>query len=306
MQKETLSGEDLIKNSNVVSTRTRRKPMLRSHNWLKILQQCKNNIQKKTLPLLKTLKKPQPNLGIGAGGDPIRTVDMAAENAIVNTLRKYGISFILISEESGVKKFGEQPCECYVTTDPIDGTTNLSRQIPFYATSIAVSTKPKLKTVHTALVADLFHDVTYTAQKRKGAYRNNKKIKPSNCTSLEEAVIGMDLNSIKIQRIVSQLINLIQETKHIRHFGANALELCYVADGTTDGFVDVRGKLRATDIAAAWLILQEAGAKMTLPDGKELDILLDPKQKVEFIASANTNMHKTILQTITVGKIQQC
>ena len=276
--------------------------MTQQTNWQQILIRCKNNIQKQITPLLKTLKQPQPNLGIGAGGDPIKQIDLTAENAIINTLKKHKISFTLISEESGVKEYGKTPYKHYVTADPIDGTTNLMRGIPFYATSIAISTKPTLNTIHTALVTDLFHGVTYTAQKGEGAYRENKKIAPSKETSLEKAVIGMDINTYKIQQIIPKLTSLIQKTKHIRHFGANALELCYVADGTTDAFIDIRGKLRTTDMAAAWLITEEAGAKMTTPEGKPLNIKLDPKQNVTFIAAANQKIHRTILNLIKTKK----
>lgn len=276
--------------------------MKRQINWLQILIECKDNIQKQVAPLLKTLNQPQPNLGIGAGGDAIKQVDLTAESAIINTLKKHEISFTLISEESGIKKFGKNPYECYVTADPIDGTTNLMRGIPFCATSIAVSTKPTLDTIHAAMVADLTHGVTYTAQKGKGASRDNQKIIPSKNSSLEEAVIGIDLNTYKIKKIAPQLSGLIQKTKHIRHLGANALELCYVADGTTNAFLDIRGKLRATDMAAAWLIIQEAGAKITTPDGKSLNIKLDPRQKVEFVAAANQKIHKLILKLIQPEK----
>ncbi len=276
--------------------------MTQQINWLSILVQCKKSIQEQIRPLLKTLSQPQPNLGIGAGGDPIKQVDLAAENAIINIIKKHKISFTLISEESGIKEYGETPHEHFVTADPIDGTTNLIRGIPFYATSIAVSTKPTLNAIHTALVADLTHGVTYTAQKGEGACRNNQKITPSKTTSLKEAVIGIDLNTYKIPQIAPQLTGLIQETKHIRHLGANALELCYVADGTTDAFIDIRGKLRTTDMAAAWLIVNEAGAKITTPEGKPLNIKLDPKQKVAFIAAANKKIYKTILNLIKPEK----
>lgn len=271
-------------------------------NWLPILVRCKNNIRERIAPLLRKLDRPQQNLGIGAGGDPIKKTDIVAEGAIVNTLREHQASFTLISEESGVKEYGGHPHECYVTTDPIDGTTNLMRGIPFYATSIAVSAEPTLKSVHTALVADLFQDITYTAQKGHGSCRDNRKISPSKNASLEEAVIGLDLNSYRVQKIVPRLTALIEKTKHIRHLGANALELCYVADGKTDAFIDIRGKLRTTDMAAAWLILTEAGAMITTPSGKALDVKLDPKQKVEFVAAANHGMHKTILSLIKPRK----
>jgi myo-inositol-1(or 4)-monophosphatase len=269
--------------------------MTRQINWQQILIQCKNNIQSQIAPLLKKLNEPQPYLGIGAGGDPIKQTDLTAENAIINTLKSHKISFTLISEESGVKKYGTTPNENFVTIDPIDGTTNLMRNIPFYATSIAVSTKPTLNGIHEGLVADLHHGVTYMAQKGNGAYRNNQKMTPSETTSLEEAVIGMDLDTYKVQKLIPKITRLVKRTKHIRHLGANALELCYVADGTTDAFIDIRGKLRSTDIAAAYLILEEAGARITTPEGKPLKIKLNPKQKGSFIAAANPKIQKTIV-----------
>ena len=267
-------------------------------DWLKILIHCKENVKERIRPHLKTLSEPQPDLGKGAGGDPIKPVDLTAENAIVEVLQQHCASFTLISEESGVKEFGDTPAQCYVTVDPIDGTTNLVRGLPFYASSIAVSTEPALSAVFAALVTDLRHDTTYTALKGKGAYRNGEKITSSKRESLEDAVVGLDLNSYKIKEIAPQLTDLIQKTSHIRHFGANALELCYVADGTTEAFIDVRGKLRTTDLAAAFLIVKEAGGTITTPAGDALAVKLSPAQKVKFIASGNTQIHKTILSLV--------
>jgi len=264
-------------------------------DWISILKECKNRVQKNIRPLLAEQMKPLPSLGLGAGGDRLEPIDLAAERAIVDTFRDNGVSFTLVSEESGVKKYGERTAECYVTTDPVDGSTNLSRRIPFYASSVAVSTKPTLDTVHSALVADLFHDVTYTAQKGFGAFRNGEKIVPSNIESIEEAVIGMDLNSFKAKDLLSRLTRVVEETKHVRHFGANALELCYVADGKTDSFIDIRGKLRTTDIAAAWLIVNEAGGLVTTPEGEPLEARLDPKERVKFVASGNRVIHAKFL-----------
>ena len=90
-----------------------------------------------------------------------------------------------------------------------------------------------------------------------------KKIQTSKVTGLHEAVIGMDLNTYKVAEVAAKLTDLIQHTKHIRHYGANALELCYVANGLTDAFVDIRGKLRTTDVAAGFLIIKEAGGLVT-------------------------------------------
>lgn len=269
------------------------------NDWLEILIQCKEKVQEVIRPYLDTLNEPQPDLGRGAGGDPMKPVDLAAEKAIVEVLQQSDISFTLISEESGVKEFGKNPTQHYITVDPIDGTNNLVRGIPFFASSIAISTKLALSTVSAALVADLVHDTTYTAVEGAGAYRDGERITSSPRTSLDEAMIGLDLNSNNVKEIAPQLVDLIQKTKHIRHFGANALELCYVADGTTDAFVDIRRKLRTTDLAAAFLIVREAGGIVTDLLEEDLNVKLGPKQKIEFIASGNVKIHKKILSLVT-------
>jgi len=267
-------------------------------NWEEILIECRNNVQANIQPCLKTIREPQPNLGTGAGGDAVKPVDLAAEKAIVDALKQRDVSFTLVSEESGVKKFGASAGECFVTVDPIDGTTNLIRGLPFYACSIAISDKPMLEDVYAAMVADLFHDVTYTAFKGKGAYREKKKISPSKTVSLDDAVLGLDLNTYKVEEVAPKLTALIGKTKHIRHFGANALELCYVADGLTDAFVDMRGKLRTTDVAAGFLIVEEAGGIVTSPDSQAVNVELDPKRTLSFIASSNKQIHEKILSLV--------
>jgi myo-inositol-1(or 4)-monophosphatase len=267
-------------------------------DWTQIFYRCKENVTIHIQPLRKTLKDPPPDLGIGAGGDPMKLVDLAAEKAIIEVLLQNGISFTLVSEESGIKEFGKEAKSCYITIDPIDGTTNFIHGLPFYCTSVAISCRPKLSEVYAAMVADLSHGTTYTAIKGKGAFCDFQKISTSNVDLLEEAVIGLDLNTYKIKEIAPKLSDLIQKTKHLRHFGANALELCYVAEGLTDAFVDVRGKLRTTDVAAGFLILKEAGGLVTDPDGNLVDVKLDPQQTLKFVASGNPQLHKTILGLI--------
>jgi len=268
------------------------------NDWQKILLECKNKVYSSIQPCLAAIREPQPNLGTGAGGDAMKPVDLAAETAIVETLSQHEVSFTLISEESGIKKFGAKPESCFVTVDPVDGTTNLMHGLPLYACSIAVSEKPMLADVYAGMVADLFHNVAYTAIEGEGAYRDGKKIETSKTFSLTEAVMGLDLNTYKAKEVAAKVTALIEKTKHIRHFGANALELCYVADGLTDAFVDLRGKLRTTDVAAGFLILKEAGGIVTSPDNEALNVELDPKQTLSFIASGNIQIHKQILNLV--------
>jgi len=272
--------------------------MKTKNDWQEILSQCKSRVDKSIRPCTKTIWDPQPNLGMGAGGDAMKPVDLAAETAIIDTIKHYDISFTLISEESGIKKFGASPESCFVTVDPIDGSTNFMHGLPFYCCSIAISYLANLTDVYAGMVADLVHDVTYTAFKGKGAYVNGEKIETSKNTSLEEAVIGLDLNTYKVNELIPKLTPLIAKTKHIRHFGANALELCYVANGLTDAFVDIREKIRTTDVAAGFLILKEAGGIVTTPENENLDVELDPTRTLRFVASGNIEIHKKILNLV--------
>jgi myo-inositol-1(or 4)-monophosphatase len=265
-------------------------------DWLTLLKVCSRKIRKEVMPFFKS-PEASFGFGIGAGGDVMKRIDLIAENTLIETIEKEGFSCTLISEETGVRKIGDNPTSFYVTTDPIDGTTNATRGIPFMATSMAVSKKPHLNQVEIALVADLYHNVTYTARKGKGAFRNGARMKPSELQSLDEAVIGVDFTH-KAFEIASRLKLVLEQTRHLRHLGANALELCYVADGTTDGFIDLRGKLRVTDMAAACLILKEAGGIITTLEGKELDAELAPTQRVSFIATSNKRLHQIIMEQI--------
>ena len=267
-------------------------------DWLSLLRKCSQRMRDEVLPLVGKAKA-GIGFGVGAGGDIMKRIDLVAEEALVKTLQDYDASCTVISEESGVREVGSEPSRFYLTVDPLDGTTNAVRGVPFMAISIAGSKRPRLQDVEVALVADPIHDVVYTAEKGQGAFRNKRRIKPSSTASLREAVVGIDFNAIGIERLAARLRSLLRKTKHFRHLGANALEICYVADGTIDAFIDVRGKLRVTDVAAAYLILLEAGGIMTTPDGKNINIPLSPQQRVSFIAVGNPILHDAILRMLS-------
>jgi len=266
-------------------------------NWLEILQECSQKMRKAALKLYGS-PEAAVGFGVGAGGDTTKKIDLAAEKALIDCLNKHKISCTLVSEEAGTQKIGAEASEIYVTTDPVDGTTNATRGLPFSAAVIAVSRGPWLKDVETALVTDLVHDITYTAQKNGGAFRNGERIKPSETSELADAVVGVDLNTFKIEELVTKLKGLFKRGKHFRHFGANALEICYVADGSTDAFVDIRGKLRVTDMVASYLILREAGGIMVTPEGEELNVPLAATQRLSFIAAANKKMYEAIKEAL--------
>jgi myo-inositol-1(or 4)-monophosphatase len=262
-------------------------------DWLTILQTCAENMKQQVRPLLGSAEAKR-GFGIGAGGDVKKQIDLAAENALIQTLQDHHVSCTLISEESGTQQIGTSPSEFFLTADPVDGTANAVHGLPFVDISLAVSKKPLLSEVEVALVADVVHDINYTAEKGKGAYKDEKQIKPSNTARLEDAIVGVDFSSFKTQQMVTKLRGVLDTARHLRHLGANALEVCYVADGTSDAFVDIRGKLRVTDLAAAYLILLEAGGIINTPGGTGLDASLDPSQRVSFIAAANKQMYEAI------------
>jgi myo-inositol-1(or 4)-monophosphatase len=262
-------------------------------DWVDILKECSQKMREEILTFYGS-PDAAIGFGIGAGGDTMKKIDLVAEKALIDVLEEHEVSCTLISEETGTKKIGSKSSEFYITTDPVDGTTNAVRGIPFMATAIAVSKAPYLKDVETALVSDIFHDVTYTAQRDRGAFRNGEKIKPSQTSSLEEAVVGIDFNTLRLGELVAKLEGVLTRTRHLRHLGANALEICYTADGTIDAFIDIRGKLRVTDIAASYLIIVEAGGIMVTPEGAELNAPLAATQRVAFIAAANKRIYETI------------
>ncbi|MEX2720400.1 MAG: inositol monophosphatase family protein [Candidatus Wukongarchaeota archaeon] len=266
-------------------------------DWMEILQECSQKMRRAALRVYGS-PKAAVGFGVGAGGDTSKRIDLAAEKALIDCLGKHEISCTLVSEEAGTKKIGFGPSEYYVTTDPVDGTTNAVRGLPFSANVIAVSREPWLRDVETAIVTDIFHNVTYTAQKNKGAFKNGEGIKPSETSDLEEALIGVDLNTFRIEELVAKLEGLFKRGKHFRHFGANALDICYVADGSTDAFIDIRGKLRVTDMAASYLILREAGGIMVSPEGEELNVPLEPTQRLSFIAAANNRIYEAIQEAL--------
>ncbi len=268
------------------------------HDWLTILRACAESMKQQVRPLLGSAEAKR-GFDIGAGGDVKKQIDLAAENALIQTLQDQHVSCILISEESGTQRIGASPSEFFLTADPVDGTANAVHGLPFVDISLAVSKKPLLSEVEVALVADVVHDINYTAEKSKGAYKDEKQIKPSNTARLEDTIVGVDFSSFKTQQMVTKLRGVLERARHLRHLGANALEVCYVADGTSDAFIDIRGKLRVTDLAAAYLILLEAGGIINTPDGSRLDARLDPTQRVSFIAAANKQMYEAIINLLS-------
>ncbi len=235
-------------------------------------------------------------LGIGASGDVTLLADRAAEDELLKAVGGVGDVGIL-SEERGT--LGPTGARTLAVLDPLDGSSNFERGIPFYCTSVCIL---EGKTAHDAvfgLVRNLVNGDLYVAEKGKGATKNGAKIRPSTVEEVGKSVVGIDISRATLG-LSARLGQLVASAKRQVHFGANALELCLLAEGKIDAFVDLRGKMRITDFAAANLIAREAGAVVTGGEGEDIDPRVDLAEKFSFLAAGNSRLHAKILDLISV------
>ncbi|MEM3040728.1 MAG: inositol monophosphatase family protein [Nitrososphaerota archaeon] len=266
--------------------------MERSLNILKAIAQ---EVYSVVHPFLGTPESREV-VGSGFGGDRTRFIDTVAEETIIQYLKRNHLSCMFVGEERGVQKVGEEP-SFYLIVDGVDGTTNAIRGINFASTSLAVSPTDQLKDLEASVVMNLFNGGLYETVKGGGAYYKGKKIKPSEIRSLRDAVLSIDLSSAP--ELVEKVAPIMKAIKSLRSLGSAALEICYVASGLLDGYVDVRRKLRTLDIAAAMLILKEAGGVFLQPDGTELrNVLLTELNRFSVIAAANRAVYDEIVSLI--------
>jgi myo-inositol-1(or 4)-monophosphatase len=149
---------------------------------------------------------------------------------------------------------------------------------------------------------DLFRGDIYTASESRGAWMNNFKIEPLNKKRQDDdLIIGMNISRISSNDLIL-LSKVIGIADHIRLFGANALELCYVAKGSLDAYIDLRGKIRATDIAAAYLIVKEAGGIIYSPLEQVLDAELAADSRMSYIAFSNANLYDIVFGALRTKK----
>ncbi|MBC7114630.1 MAG: bifunctional fructose-bisphosphatase/inositol-phosphate phosphatase [Archaeoglobi archaeon] len=224
-------------------------------------------------------------VGTGAFGEKTSLIDRLAEKAVISELEERGISAAIISEETGDLQLGEGPPELEIILDPIDGTFNAVRGIPLYSLSIAIkslSSNQRFGYVSSLATGEEFH-----AYEGKGAFRNSERIEVSSKEELEEANISLYTDERRPERV----LNIVRSVNRIRSYGCASLEICYVACGALDAFVDLRGKQRIVDIAAASVILREAGGVVTDDRGMDLS---SRREKISVVAS-NRKLHERIL-----------
>ena len=264
-----------------------------------ILTEASRNVYSEIKNLLGTIDGGS-KISLGAGGDISRKIDIVAEKTVINTIKSNNISPTIIGEECGILRLNKSSSnsinEGFLIMDAVDGTTNAIRGLPFSCCSLAFANEFKLSSVIDAVILDLFTGDIYSASKEKGSFFNNTKIhvKNENFDSIEsledlksfDILIGTNVSGVH-SNIFKELSKVLLFSTHIRHFGANALELCYFARGFMDAYIDIREKIRTTDMAAGYLIAKEAGGKLYSPNGQELDSNLALETKLSFYAVSN-------------------
>jgi myo-inositol-1(or 4)-monophosphatase len=269
-------------------------------DWLRLFECAAWEIRERVKPLFGT-EEGGKSFGRGAGGDVSKKIDLLAEEVVIKTLEDSGVSCVLVSEECGVKRLGVEERSGYVVMDGIDGTTNAVHGFPFVATSLAFAEGPRLKDVRLGLVMDFSRDMIFHAEKGRGAFRGEKRLKAASVTGLRDAVISFELGYQRDrEKQIQCLLPILANSKKIRILGSTALELCYIASGALDAFIDVRGVARATDLAAAQLILAEAGGVSVTPEGRLLDLALNVTSTASIIAASNPFLCKNILERLGV------
>ncbi len=186
--------------------------------------------------------------------DFVTEVDRAAEQAIIEVLHDAYPGHGILAEESG--ESGPES-EFNWIIDPLDGTTNFIHGFPQYAISIA---QTKNGVLEHAVVYDPIANELFTASRGSGAFLNDRRIRVSRRTRLNDALLGTGFPFRQFDNVDAYLAmfkELTQKTAGIRRPGAAALDLAYVAAGRLDGFWEMG--LSPWDMAAGVLLIQEAG-----------------------------------------------
>ena len=249
---------------------------------VKILaQETVNKIYRKIRRATKTeFHRFSSNVGVGADGTPTEYVDKLAEDVALRFLKKAKNKVNLLSEEAGFVDMGG---EYTFVLDPVDGSRNACRGIPFYAVSLAVG-KEMLSDVEYGIVKNIPTGDMFTAEKGHGAYLNKQPvITPDNPG--RDTISCLSLGKNHDERTIALADNNI-----VRSLGSASLEMCMVAIGALDLYMVGKEYLRVTDIAASTLIVREAGGLVRNIQGKELDMPLTLDERTSVIAACNEEL----------------
>ena len=203
--------------------------------------------------------------------DFVTKTDKLVEKILIEELSKTKKNYSFLSEEVGSIKNKDQ--ENVWIIDPIDGTTNFLHGIPHFAICIALQSK---KEIVSGLIFDPIKDEMFFAEKNKGAFLNNHRLRVSNKNSIEDCLFSSNHEGAKFSDL------------NMRYTGCAALDLAYVASGRLDGFF--HNKINLWDVAAGALLVEEAGGIVN-------DLNQYPINKIDIKASS-TSINDQMLKSL--------
>jgi fructose-1,6-bisphosphatase/inositol monophosphatase family enzyme len=225
------------------------------------------------------------NIGIGADGTPTKYIDKIAEDVALKFLEKSDLKANVLSEEAGFVDFGS---DYTFVLDPLDGTRNAYRGIPFFSVSLAVG-KKSIDDVEYGIVKNIPTGDVFIAERNCGAFFNKNQIFTPEVPSNEM------LSCISLGKNSNNLTITLAKKDNFRSFGSASLEMCMVANGGLDYYLVAKEYLRITDIAAAFLVLKEAGGMITDINGGNLKMALNLDERTSIIAACSEELINKIL-----------
>jgi len=212
----------------------------------------------------------------------VGVADLEANKAIIKIIKRNFPSHSILSEETD---FEDNDSDYKWVIDPLDGTHNFLRGIPVFGTSIALEYKDEiiLGVINFPVLC-----ITAVAEKNKGSFMNDKRIKASNKKTLDHSFVLFEFSYANRIEKVDFLKKLSHKTIDVRNFGSAIYNLLLVACGKCDGYVVLT--TNEWDIAAGFLIVEEAGGKVTDLKGEKWKI-----NQHQFVIS-NNKVHKELLK----------
>jgi myo-inositol-1(or 4)-monophosphatase len=215
--------------------------------------------------------------GRGEGGDTAYVIDRAAEDAIFREIEALGVPLLAVSEERGeLEVEGGGPVR--IVIDPVDGSLNAKRGLPFACVSIAIASGPRMADVEIGWVAELDPRISegdeprpgrdWWAIRGEGAFRDGEPLPELEPGPLE--VLGIETARPELVAAAAEAIQAT-EARRIRALGSVAMTLCLVAAGQLDGMASLR-PIRSVDAAAAQLLVTEAGGAVAFPADDQLSL----------------------------------
>jgi myo-inositol-1(or 4)-monophosphatase len=180
--------------------------------------------------------------------------------------------------------------------DPLDGTANYVHRLQTYAVSIALQQGNHLVL---GVVYDPVSEECFTAQRGEGARLNGLPLKTSECPRLDQAMIAVSF-SANIERgsiEITRFIEALHSCRSVRRLGSAALNLAYLAAGRLDSYWAT--SVQAWDVAAGFLLVEEAGGKITALDGQPVEL-----ESPQFLATANPALHDLMLAVLHTAERQ--